>query len=202
MKKTLFFFTLLMFVTLSLFAERASWFVSDREEYKLKTSEIFSDDALVARSNIYPIGTVLSVHSSKTGLDAIVIVSDRVHEALNSETLELSAAALEELGLFNRSGGDVTISVIKDGAEETKTDEDSGWFKYITEPYDNADDCYVAYSRLLRNGLNPVIDIKDGLLAIEIRHVREYQKDDIEKKIALSGIERAELKAEANPYLR
>ncbi len=202
MKKTLSFFVLFMLVTLSLSAERASWFVSDREEYVLATSEIFSDDAHAARSNIYPIGTVLSVHSDKTGLDSVVIVSDKTHEVMNSEILELSAAALKELGLFETSGGDVSISVIKEGNEDSKADEESGWLRYITEPYDNADACFVAYSRLIRNGLNPSIVMSDGLLSIEVRHIREYQRDDIEKRIALSGIERTELKAEANPYLR
>ncbi len=202
MKKTLSLFALLMFATLSLFAERASWFVSDREEYVLATSEIFSDEAHVARSNIYSIGAVLSIHSDKTGLDSIVIVSDKVHETMNSDTLELSAAPLKELGLFNTSGGDVTISVIKEGDKKAKSDEESGWFMYVTEPYDNADDCFIAYSRLLRNGLNPAIEMNDSLLYITVRHIREYQRDDIEKRLALSGIENAELKAEANPYLR
>lgn len=202
MKKTLLIMAFILASTCSLFAERATWFISEREDYKLKTGVLFKDEDLVARSNNYPVGSVLSVHSEESGRDVIITVSDKIYEPLNKDNLELSAAALEELGLFRKGGGEVTVTIIKEGSEKPRSSEESGWFSYETAPYQSADECYTAYARLIRNGARPTIELREEGLVLSVKNIREYEKSDAEKKLALSGIDSATLIEEANPYLR
>lgn len=205
MKKTALFALVLFILSVSsLSAELAYWFVGESESYKLKTGAIFSDQDMIGKSNAYPIGSVVDISSEDTGLHAIVTIADSLDEhSLSGMDIALSAGAMTELGIFGIGHGNVSISLIKEGTENAATDtEGSGWFMLDCGIFDDADSCYQVYSRMIRNGLKPKVDLTDEGLHLTVPHIREYQIGDTDRKIALSGIDKAEIIGEANPYLR
>lgn len=195
---------LMAFASSVLNAEMAYWFVGDSENYKLKTGEIFKDEIPTGRSNIYSIGSVIDISSEDTKKHSIVTIEDTLRSpGSDIADIELSAAAMEELGIFSSGHGNVTISIVREGEAKEEPDvSESGWFLYDCGTFSNADECFQVYSRLIRNGLKPSVALEDGMLHLTVPHIREYQKKDIEKRIALSGIEIAEIQGEKNPYLR
>ncbi len=205
MKRIAVFSIVLMLFALSVLnAETAYWFVADSENYKLKTGELFSDDVPVGRSNIYSIGSVVDITSEDTKMHSIVTIADTLKSPDSGiADIELSAAAMEELGIFSSGHGSVSISIVREGeAKESPDVNESGWFFYDCGSYSSSDECFQIYSRLIRNGLKPSVALEDGMLHLTVPHIREYQKSDTEKRIALSGIEIAEIQGENNPYLR
>ncbi len=195
---------LLIATVSSINAETAYWFVGESEDYRLKTGTLFSDYDMIGRSNSYPIGSVVDITSEDTGMHAIVTIADRIEEnSITGMDIALSAGAMSELGIFDRGHGNVSLSLIKEGEAEAQSDaEGSGWYLYDCGTYDDSGLCFQVYSRLIRNGLKPSVSLEDGVLHLTVPHIREYQIDDTERKIALSGIDKAVITGERNPYLR
>ena len=146
---------------------------------------------------------------AKRIIPCLDIKNGRTVKGVNFVSLRDAGSALElasfysEHGIFDRGHGNVSLSLIKEGEAEAQPDaEGSGWYLYDCGTYDDSGLCFQVYSRLIRNGLKPSVSLEDGVLHLTVPHIREYQIDDTERKIALSGIDKAVITGERNPYLR
>jgi hypothetical protein len=155
-----------------------------------ESGAIYSDVAYSAASNDYKLNSVVELTDTKTERSVVVMITDTLPKTVEGRTIAITPIAAEELGILKKGLTDVSIKLIKGEMilDEADADLESGWYKYDLGLFDSSKEVQKIYARLLRNKLKPEISIEDDKIRIIIPFVREFERDDAEIAIALSGV--------------
>ena len=199
MRKVLTVITLLV-ISSALNAETASWYTAMEPGYFTASGTIFDDSKDGAASNDIPLGSVVELSNPATGLSIVTTVTDTLPELPEGRTVALTKAAAEKLGMMDTGLADIKVSVIREGTITRESGGNTGWYSFDLGIFPDASEAEKIYSRLLENGLRPYASAEENGIHLFVRHVMAFQVEDTYDRIALSGIEHAELLSEANPY--
>ncbi len=183
-----------IFFAESLFAVNAYYFAPSYPGEKTRQGNIIDSNKNEAKSNGFPVGSVLEVTDKKSGRSVVVTVIDTLtSSALNSD-IDLTSAALSELDSYGDGVLDVSLRLIW-APEEVAENEDSytGWYEFRTNPYTNRKEAFTAYERLIRNGFKPRVEMENGEITIIIPYIREFDKEAQRRNIYLAGIDEVSL---------
>lgn len=180
----------LLSISTLLYAEKAYWFTNTENNYMTESGAIYSDVAYSAASNDYKLNSVVELTDTKTERSVVVMITDTLPKTVEGRTIAITPVAAEELGILKKGLTDVSIKLIKGEMilDEADADLESGWYKYDLGLFDSSKEVQKIYARLLRNKLKPEISIEDDKIRIIIPFVREFERDDAEIAIALSGV--------------
>lgn len=184
---------LLILICPTLFAETVFWIGPD------PVGKEWSNNDLLAFTDLYSIGSVLSITSEYGTLTAVV--AGKLPETVEGRDLALTQVGLTELGLWGQ--GHTVVSVkLRSGSmlDEESSFEGSGWYSIALEPMAPAK-AFEAYRTLSRKGFKPVAKAVEGKVVVYVQDVVAYEKDSVVKSIKALGYKVASEKEKANPYL-
>ena len=187
-------------IAASLHAETVSWYTATEPGYFTASGTIFDDSKDGAASDTIPLGSVVELSNPATGLSLVTTITDTLPELPEGRSAAVTASCAEKLGMMRQGTADLKISVVREGTIGRKGGS-TGWYSFDLGIFSDTKEALKIYSRLIANGLMPDAEVVDGGVHLRVRYAMAYQLDDIFNRIALSGVENAELQGEVNPYL-
>ncbi|MBQ0071439.1 MAG: hypothetical protein KBS81_06240 [Spirochaetales bacterium] len=193
MKKLSFLLFLIVFASLSLFAETSFWVG------KAPYGASWSDDGLYAFTSLYEEGSVVFVSSETTTIQVQVI--GPLPTTLEGRDFGLSQRALEELGIWGQ--GDTFVSVrLRNGSilEETEPDyTSSGWFTLVLGEM-TGKEATDAYKAISRKGLKLSMKKAGDKVLVSIPYIVEYEMEEKTELLRKLGYTVTSSYPSENPY--
>lgn len=153
-----------------------------------------------AFTDLYTQGSTLVVTHGDTSIN--VTVEDALPPTLENRDFGLTEQVLKELGIWGE--GDTTVSVrLRSGSvqEENKgNDENSGWFTLSLGTMEGKE-AVQAYKTLVKKGFKPQIKQEGDLVALSVKYIVEYEKDETIAKLESLGYPVQAEEPSENPYL-
>jgi rare lipoprotein A (peptidoglycan hydrolase) len=105
----------------------ATWYGGWRNGHRTSSGTIFNENAMTAASATLPLGSRVRVTMQDTGASVVVLVNDRMGS--RNAVIDLSRGAAQQIGLYGRGRGVVSIAATDDEpvevAEATEAEEDT-----------------------------------------------------------------------------
>ncbi len=105
----------------------ATWYGGWRNGHRTSSGATFNQDAMTAASATLPLGSKVRVTMRDTGASVVVLVNDRMGS--RSAVIDLSRGAAQQIGLYGRGRGFVSITPTAEEpievAEATEAEEDA-----------------------------------------------------------------------------
>ncbi len=105
----------------------ATWYGGWRDGHRTSSGAVFDQNAMTAASATLPLGTRVRVTMRDTGASVVVLVNDRMGS--RTAIIDLSRGAAQQIGLYGRGRGVVSIAPATDAplevAEATEDEEDA-----------------------------------------------------------------------------
>ncbi len=105
----------------------ATWYGGWRNGHRTSSGAIFNQEAMTAASATLPLGSRVRVTMRDTGASVVVLVNDRMGS--RRAVIDLSRGAAQQIGLYGRGRGVVSITPTLDApievAEATEAEEDA-----------------------------------------------------------------------------
>ena len=180
----------LILASASIYADKAYWYTNTIYGERTDSGALFNDDEYSAASDSFKLNSVVEITNLETDDSVVVIINDTLPKTAEGRTIAVTRKAAEELGILQAGIADVDIRLIRGEMllDEEKAEEDSGWYSYDLGLFETDKDAYKVYTRLLRNNQKPKVRIEDGKIRIILPFIREFDREDAEIAIALSGV--------------
>ena len=184
-------FILISAISLSLYAEGIGFYREPHNGYVTEEGTPYSFEASEAASNVYPIGTILSIGGE------MVYVND-YFPGLPDRTILLNTYAAEKLGVLENGWKDLEVKIdIPTDKEET----DTGWLRYKVATYETNQEAYDAILLLEHNNFKATARRTPEGCSVYISNITAYQAKGFEAQLEEIGFYDYEAESEHNPYL-
>ena len=193
---------IIILASMSLYADKAFLYTNTEPNAITASGALFSDNTYSAASNDYKINSVVEITDIATGASVVVMINDVLPKTVEGRTIAITKAAAKELGILDKGIADVSIRLIRGevAINSPEKDTESGWYSYDLGLFENDNEAYKVYSRLIRNNQKPAISVEDGMLRIKVPYVREFERENAEIAIALSGVANPIPSKTASPF--
>ena len=99
----------------------ATWYGARHEGHRTSSGAVFHQDGLTAASKTLPLGSKVRVTLHETGSSVVVLVNDRMG---GRALIDLSRGAAQQIGLYARGRGAVTVEPADEPVEVAEASED------------------------------------------------------------------------------
>lgn len=174
-----------------LYADKAYLYTNTEINSRTASGALYKDDAYNAASNDFKLNSVVEITDIETDKTVVVMINDTLPKTVEGRTIAVTPIAAEELGILDKGLAEVSIRLIRGEvleADAASVDVESGWYRYDLGLFESDKEAYKVYSRLIRNEMKPEISIEEGKIRIAIPFVREFEREEAEIAIALSGV--------------
>ena len=194
---------IILIASFSLYADRAYLYTSTEPNAMTASGTLFSDNSYSAATNDFKLNSVVEITDLATGASVVVMVNDVLPKTVEGRTIAITKAAAKELGILDKGVADVSIRLIRGevAIKSPEADTESGWYSYDLGLFENDNEAYKVYSRLIRNNQKPAVSVEEGKLRIKIPYVREFEREAAEIAIALSGVASPISSKTASPFI-